>query len=51
MTTIVKWWPHDRPIPKGWRVVTSRLSHHSKYSFLIEPIPPKGRRKGRGGKG
>jgi uncharacterized protein YbdZ (MbtH family) len=33
-----KWWPIDKPIPKGWRFVPHMASHHTRYSILIEKI-------------
>lgn len=36
---LTKWWPKNKPIPDGWRlIVPQRISHHSQWSVLIEKI-------------
>ena len=37
MTQDFMWWPRNKPIPAGWRMVTpQRVTHHSAWSVLIE---------------
>lgn len=33
----VRWWPRDTPAPEGWRIAAQGLTHHSRWSVLIEP--------------
>lgn len=39
MTIILRYWPRDRKIPRGW-VLAHDLQdcHHGRYSVLIERI-------------
>lgn len=36
MTKVLKQWPLDKRIPKGWKIAKQNVSHHSRYSILIE---------------
>lgn len=36
--TIVRWWPHDAPIPSGWRYASHEASHHTRYGIIIEKM-------------
>jgi hypothetical protein len=34
----LKWHPKDEPVPAGWRVAEQLLTHHHRYSILIEQV-------------
>ena len=36
--TTVRWWPLNKPIPRGWRIADQALSHHSAHAVLIEKL-------------
>ena len=36
---LLKQWPKDKPIPKGWRKAKTSPSHHDRFSVLIERRP------------
>jgi len=37
---VVAWLRVGEPIPDGWRVAAQRLTHHHRYSVLIEQVQP-----------
>lgn len=34
----LKWHPKDEPVPSGWRVAEQLVTHHHRYSILIEQV-------------
>jgi hypothetical protein len=34
----LKWHPKDEPVPAGWRVAEQMVTHHHRYSILIEQV-------------
>jgi hypothetical protein len=40
VVAVVAWLRHGEPIPDGWRVAAQRLTHHHRYSVLIEQVQP-----------
>lgn len=37
---VVAWLRLGEPIPDGWRLAAQRLTHHHRYSVLIEKVTP-----------
>jgi hypothetical protein len=39
-TVVVRWWPVEKEIPKGWKLSeVYRLIHHNRWSVLLERAP------------
>ena len=36
--TVLRWHPKDEPVPAGWRVAEQLVTHHHRYSILIEQV-------------
>jgi len=36
--TVLRWHPRDEPVPAGWRVAEQMVTHHHRYSILIEQV-------------
>ena len=37
-TVVLRWHPRDEPVPAGWRVADQMVTHHHRYSILIEQV-------------
>ena len=40
VAAVVAWLRLGEPIPDGWRLAAQRLTHHHRYSVLIEKVTP-----------
>jgi hypothetical protein len=40
VAVVVAWLRLGEPIPDGWRLAAQRLTHHHRYSVLIEKVTP-----------
>lgn len=40
--TILRWLPHGKPMPKGYKLSSKDVGHHSRYAVLIaKKVKPK----------
>jgi hypothetical protein len=37
-TVVLRWHPRNEPVPAGWRVADQMVTHHHRYSILIEQV-------------
>lgn len=40
VVAVVAWLRLGEPVPDGWRIAAQRLTHHHRYSVLIEKVTP-----------